>query len=618
MIGGFQNLSQRIVRIARDVAIIHRIAGPHRILLLAALSLSFLTAAADGLVTVAAVVVLDAVTGGTMHGIVGSMREISGIANKEQAMSIGGFLLIAATLVLRQILTGGANSLTQLVGARIGRHARVRIVSNLIDAPFPYLDQLRSGALRQIVMNEVGAVMRSAQSFVAMFGGLFGTLIALAVLLSISPLLTAIFALAGLAILPVKFVFFALMHRREKEVLERSLSVSDALNEIILGVRQIKLLNRQEEFKTLTENETRQQATAQYRSSLLQTWDPIVVQVATIGLALGIFILNTLLRLTDTTILVAFVFALYRLLAPIVTTTSAANRIVSYHTHLLAAATHYDLNTRKRERDDGSHRDLSQLREIRFQDVRLRYNKRDILNGVILHARRGELIGIVGPSGAGKSSIIGALLGSYPIDQGTILFDDLPSTKLSLASIRGAVGVVSQDVHLFNTSISEVIRGGKSSLDDEAIRAAANRAAADDFITAQPAGYETAVGERGVRLSGGERQRLLLAQCFARGTPVIVLDEATSAVDPLTEQQILMDLDQQRKDCVVIFITHRVQNLRYADRIYFIDHGAVQECGTWDELVKARGRLWAMMASPTGLELQQNNTFDVKQANTTA
>jgi ATP-binding cassette subfamily B protein len=211
------------------------------------------------------------------------------------------------------------------------------------------------------------------------------------------------------------------------------------------------------------------------------------------------------------------------------------------------------------------------------------------LADVSVEARRGEMIGIVGRSGAGKSSLIHILLGMYPVSSGRIQIDDRNILEIDRMSLRQQIGIVSQDVHLFDTTIREVIAGGNPSLTDSEIVAAAHEAGIDDFIDTLPARYGTRVGERGMTLSGGQRQRLLLAQILARRPSVLVFDEAPSALDSRHEQRIFETIDKLRSDRICIVVTHRVERLRNASRIYVMSEGRIVQQGSWDALVAVEG-----------------------------
>jgi ATP-binding cassette subfamily B protein len=212
-----------------------------------------------------------------------------------------------------------------------------------------------------------------------------------------------------------------------------------------------------------------------------------------------------------------------------------------------------------------------------------------VLQDFNLHIPAGQKIGLVGRSGAGKSTIFALLQRAYDPTEGAVLFDEQDIRTIQQVSLRQAMAVVQQDISLFHRSVLENLRYGKpDATDDEVIRAA-DAARCSDFIRAMPQGFETLVGERGLKLSGGQRQRLAIARAFLRDAPIILLDEATSALDTESEQSIqeaLMRLVQGR---TVIAIAHRLSTLDSFDRIVVLDHGRIIEDGAPDELKQHNG-----------------------------
>ncbi|MEH3052700.1 MAG: ABC transporter ATP-binding protein [Patulibacter minatonensis] len=243
---------------------------------------------------------------------------------------------------------------------------------------------------------------------------------------------------------------------------------------------------------------------------------------------------------------------------------------------------------------------------VRFSGVHFGYRDPDgtplspVLNGLDLDVPAGETHAIVGSTGAGKSTIVKLLLRLYDADTGSVTVDGVATTDLTFDALRGAIGYVGQDTFLFDGTVAENLRYGDPGATDEALRAAAERAEAHEFVSALPHGYDTAVGERGMRLSGGQRQRLTIARALVRDPEILVLDEATSAVDNETEAAIQRSLARVSKERTTIVIAHRLSTIRHADRIHVMDGGRVAEAGTHDELVALGGRYAGLWAVQTG------------------
>ncbi|QGG94717.1 ABC transporter ATP-binding protein [Actinomarinicola tropica] len=234
--------------------------------------------------------------------------------------------------------------------------------------------------------------------------------------------------------------------------------------------------------------------------------------------------------------------------------------------------------------------------DVRFEDVHFAYSPDGtaVLSGISLHVPAGETHAIVGATGSGKSTIVKLLLRLYEPTAGRILLDGTPIDELTFASLRGAMGFVAQDVFLFHGTVRENLTYGRLDADDAALHRAAALAEAAGFVEAMPHGYDTVVGERGQKLSGGQRQRLTIARALLRDPAVLVLDEATSAVDNETEAAIQRSIDRVSHSRTTIVIAHRLFTIRHADRIHVMEAGRLVEAGTHDELV-ARGGLYAAL-----------------------
>ena len=238
--------------------------------------------------------------------------------------------------------------------------------------------------------------------------------------------------------------------------------------------------------------------------------------------------------------------------------------------------------------------------QIRFEGVNFGYSGRDLLlRDFDLEIPAGSTLGIVGATGSGKSTIVKLLLRLYELQSGTIRLDGQPVQTLELGDLRKAIGLVSQEVFLFHGTVAENIAYGSFDASRAAIEQAAQLAEASRFIEALPQGYDTVVGERGQRLSGGQRQRIALARAILKNPPVLILDEATAAVDNETEAAIQRSLDRITAERTTLVIAHRLSTVRHADRIVVMDQGRIVESGSHEELIAAGGayvNLWRVQA----------------------
>lgn len=231
--------------------------------------------------------------------------------------------------------------------------------------------------------------------------------------------------------------------------------------------------------------------------------------------------------------------------------------------------------------------------EIDFEDVSFSYpvgdTGKNVLHSLSLHIPCGKTVALVGPSGGGKSTLCNLIPRFYEVDSGRITLDGVDITKIKRESLRRNIGIVAQDVFLFNGTIRENIAYGDPDAPEGAIEDAAKQAGIHDYIMSLEKGYDTAVGERGINLSGGQKQRISIARAFLKNPPVLILDEATSALDNVTEMQIQDSLSQLAKGRTVIVVAHRLTTVRNADEILVMTSDGIAERGTHESLIAAGG-----------------------------
>lgn len=252
------------------------------------------------------------------------------------------------------------------------------------------------------------------------------------------------------------------------------------------------------------------------------------------------------------------------------------------------------------EKDDPGAVEVRRLKgDISFEDVSFHYQTqeasgRKVISHMNLHIPAGHTVGLAGPSGGGKTTICNLIPRFYEIDSGTIRIDGIDIRHMTRASLRRNIGIVAQDVFLFNGTIRENIAYGNPDATDEEIIEAAKKAEIHEDIMAMPDGYDTNVGERGVHLSGGQRQRISIARVFLKNPQILILDEATSALDNATEMQIQKSLDELAKGRTVLVVAHRLSTIRKADEIIMVSSEGIKERGTSEELLAKHGLYWQL------------------------
>lgn len=235
--------------------------------------------------------------------------------------------------------------------------------------------------------------------------------------------------------------------------------------------------------------------------------------------------------------------------------------------------------------------------QIDFENVTFGYDDEKVLDNISFTAKPGESVGIVGPSGSGKTTIINLIPRFYDVNSGAIKIDGIDIRDIKLESLRAKIGIVQQDVYLFNESIFENIRYGKPDATDEEVELAAKMAGAHEFIADFPDGYDTMVGERGVRLSGGQKQRISIARVFLKNPPILILDEATSALDNKSEKIVQASIKRLQEGRTTITIAHRLTTIMNSDKIIVLTKNGIEEQGNHNELMEEKGMYYNLYTS---------------------
>ena len=499
-------------------------------------------------------------------------------------------LVIIALFLVRGVAEYAATYCMAWVGNRLVMDLRTQMFARLLELPTPYYDEQASGNLISKLTFDVTQVTAAATSvLVAIFKdgvaiiGLLGWMFWLNWKLTLLSLL-----MTPLIILIVRLVSIRLRNS-SRDVQNSMGEVTQVIQEAIEGHKIVKLYGGQAYEAGRFEHETnRVRRFLMKQAAAAAASVPFVQLVAASTLAAMIFFATRDSSITVGSF-VSFLTAMLMLTAPLKRVTSVNEPL---QRGLAAAESVFALLDQPGEPDTGAEHIERARGELVFENISLRYEgaERPALDGINLHIKPGETVALVGASGAGKTTVANLVPCFYRPTSGRITLDGHDLADLKLASLRANIALVSQDVVLFNDTVSaNIAYGAMKGASEAQIQAAADAAHATEFIRQMPQGFATLVGENGVKLSGGQRQRLAIARALLKNAPVLVLDEATSALDSESERHVQAALEALMKGRTTLVIAHRLSTVENADRIVVLDQGRIVEIGTHRELLAAGG-----------------------------
>jgi len=454
------------------------------------------------------------------------------------------------------------------------------------------LEEKRTGTLLSILNDDVNQIERFLEDGVSQIIQIIvSTVVIGAIFFAVTP------EIATVAVLPIPIIFFGTFYFQTR-LAETFLNVRDKAG--LLGARLSNNLSSIITIKSFS-NETMEskkieQDSETYRAAnekaiVLSSLVTPLIRVAVLAGFLFTLVLGGMRTLEGTMEVGVFsvlVFLTQRLLWPL---RDLAELTVLYQRSMASTKRVLDLLHLPIHIRSGKKKAVSGKVKgaVTFENISFNYGEHPVLKQVDLEIPAGATIGLVGESGSGKSTLIKLLMRFYEPTQGNIRLDGTSLADFDVASLRSVMGLVSQDVFLFHGTIAENVAYGKPDAGQKEIAEACEKAEAHDFITSLENGYETIVGERGHKLSGGQRQRIAFARAILRNPPVLVLDEATSAVDNETERAIQKSLQKISKNRTTLIIAHRLSTIRHADCIHVMKAGAIVESGTHEELLSRKG-----------------------------
>jgi len=523
-------------------------------------------------------------------------------------------LLLPIAIILLFLFKGifeyGQAYLMNYVGLRIVADIREKLYNHLQTLSLSFFTKTPTGILISRITNDVNLIQGSVSNAITGLVKDAFTVIGLIGVVVYRDWKLALIALFifSLVIIPIK-EFGKRLRKFSRKSQQRMGSITTFLHETIAGNRIVKAFNMEDyEKRRFAEENNRFFKIVFKRVKIRALSHPLMELLGGIAVAIIIWVGGYRVIQGELTpgAFFSFMTALFMLYAPI----RDLNKVnLEVQEGMAAAIRVFELldTTPEIKEEEGAIPLPPVSKGVDFQDISFKYGEETVLKDISLHVNVGEVIALVGMSGAGKTSLVNLLPRFYDVEKGQILIDGHDIRKVTFKSLRDQIALVTQQTILFNDTIrNNIAYGNIHGCSDQEIIEAAKAAHAHDFIMKLPEGYDTLIGEQGVKLSGGERQRLSIARALLKNAPVLILDEATSSLDSDSETEVQKALDQLMKGRTVFVIAHRLSTIRNAHRIIVLSDGQVVEQGNHTELIALNGeyrRLYDLQFKDDGLRL---------------
>jgi ATP-binding cassette, subfamily B, multidrug efflux pump len=517
------------------------------------------------------------------------------IRNKETALLFSVLTALVAITLSRAILGYTKEYLFDVLSTKVNVDLKQDLFDHIQSLPFSYFDSMNTGELMSRIGEDVENVWRTISFGLRLFvENAIYLIIATSVMLYLNWKLTIA---CIIIMLPIAYIAIKL----EKKIGESYGKLSDqgaVLNttaqENIAGVRLVKAFAREkhEILKFLNMNKENYKLNME-QADIIGKYFPEIEFLTNLSIVVMVSLGGVLVMNNEITIgtLVAFSGYIWMLIWPM--------RMLGWLTNMLAqnsASAKRMFNIMDTEPDIKDKENAINLHNIkghiRFNNVSFKYNDEVVLKNINIDAAPGSTIAIMGTTGSGKSSLVNLIGRYYDIFAGSVTIDGHDLRDICLKDLRSQMSVVSQDTFLFSETIEQNVRLGNQDASKEDIINACKNACALEFIADLPNGFETVIGERGIGLSGGQKQRISIARALVRNANILILDDATSALDMETEYSLLKNLNHRNGKATTFIIAHRISAVKNADEILFIDNGEIVERGTHAELLKKRGKYY--------------------------
>lgn len=502
-----------------------------------------------------------------------------------------GIMLLGAYFI-KMLLNYFVQYYGHVMGVRMQAQMRSDMFNKLETLPFGFFDNNETGKIMSRMTNDLMDISELAHH------GPENLIISTAsVIIAFIYLSTVNIYLALVSFICVPFLIgisASLRKKMRKAFMDSRTSIAEinaSLESSISGIRVTKSFNNSSEErkkfeignkKFVAARKDAYKAMGQFHSGNTFVTDIFNVVVLIVG---GLFLYKNKINLGDYS---AFIISINMFVYPVL---NLIGFMEQYQNGVTGFERFIDIMDAEPEKDSENAVDAGVLSgQIEFKNVSYAYDgENDVLENVNFTVNKGEKFALVGPSGGGKTTICHLIPHFYNVTDGEILIDGKEIHTLTMESLRRNIGIVQQDVYLFNSSVKDNILYGRLDATDEEVIEAAKKASIHDYIMSLPKGYDTQIGERGVRLSGGQKQRLSIARVFLKNPPILILDEATSALDNSTEILIQQALDSLCRGRTTLIVAHRLSTVKSADKIAVIDDGKIKEHGTHEELLAENG-----------------------------
>lgn len=514
------------------------------------------------------------------------------IPNKnEQGIIIFGCILLGLYLI-KMFLNYFIQYQGHMVGVKMQAQMRRDMFNHLQTLPYKFYDNNETGKIMSRMTNDLNDISELAHHGpeTILISGI-SIIAAFIYLMTINIYLTLIIFVC----VPLLIIISMTVRKKMREAFMESrkavAQINASLESSISGIRVTKAFtnskSEKEKFEVGNEQFVGARQKAYRAMGIFHSTSSFITEVfnVVVLIAGGLFMYAGAIKLGDYT---AFIVSINVFLSPV-------RQLIMFMEQFQNGSTGFkrfcDIMDTPSEKDLDNAEELTSVQgEIRFENVTYAYEgDKNVLYDVDLTVKKGDVFALVGPSGGGKTTICHLIPRFYEVEKGKIYIDGKDISKVTAESLRKNIGIVQQDVYLFNASVRDNILYGKPDATEEEILLASKRANIHDYVMSLPNGYDTVIGERGVKLSGGQKQRLSIARVFLKNPPILILDEATSALDNTTEILIQQSLDELCKGRTTIVVAHRLSTVKNATEIAVVSNGKIVEQGTHDELVKKDG-----------------------------